>query len=220
MKTVTMKFGGTSVGSPEAIRNVLYITRRDLDQGNRVVLVVSAMSGVTDTLLSAIEMAITGDKWGYLSVAEKLRDRHQEAINRLMAYSEERQKVTQYCNKLVDEFVELCQAINILGEATPRIRDAITAFGERLSSRLVAAALREGNRRKPVRDYRQQLSERHPAVGHYAAQHSGTAAAPAGKRGYASGHRLYRCDPGRLIYDIRARWQRLQRGDLRGVHAE
>jgi bifunctional aspartokinase / homoserine dehydrogenase 1 len=143
MKTLTMKFGGTSVGSPEAIQNVIYITRREIEQGNRVVLVVSAMSGVTDTLLSAIEMAIKGDKWGYLSVAEKLRDRHQEAINRLMAYGEDRQKVTQYINKLLDEFVELCQAINILGEATFRIRDAITAFGERMSSRLVAAALRE-----------------------------------------------------------------------------
>ncbi|MBC8170654.1 MAG: aspartate kinase, partial [Anaerolineae bacterium] len=65
MKTVTMKFGGTSVGSPEAIRNVIYITQREHTQGNRALLVVSAMSGVTDTLLSSTGMALKGDRWGY-----------------------------------------------------------------------------------------------------------------------------------------------------------
>ncbi|HEX2622919.1 MAG TPA: aspartate kinase [Phototrophicaceae bacterium] len=142
MKTVTMKFGGTSVGSPEAIGNVVYITQHQQKQGNRTILVVSAMSGVTDTLLSSITMAIKGDRWGYLSVAEKLRERHHEAVNRLILPGDERERVTNSVNKLLDEYTELCQAIGIMGEATPRIRDAITSFGERLSARLVAATLR------------------------------------------------------------------------------
>lgn len=143
MKTITMKFGGTSVGSVEAIKNVIYITRRELERGNRVILVVSAMSGVTDTLLSSIQLARAGDRWGYLTVAEKLRDRHQEAINRLVAPGVNRDKVTRHIGKLLDEYTELCQAINVLGEATPRIRDAVTAFGEKMSARLVAMALQE-----------------------------------------------------------------------------
>ncbi len=143
MKTITMKFGGTSVGSVEAIRNVIYITQRELEQGNRVILTVSAMSGVTDTLLSSIQLAREGDRWGYLSVAEKLRDKHQEAINQLVSAGPNRDKISRNIGKLIDEYIELCQAINVLGEATPRIRDAVTAFGEKMSARLVAMALQD-----------------------------------------------------------------------------
>ncbi len=143
MQTITMKFGGTSVGSVEAINNVVYIVRRETERGNRVIVVVSAMSGVTDMLLSSVMMAAEGDKWGYLSVAEKLRDRHHEALNRLAKAGESREKVHDTINRLIDEYVELCHAINILGEATPRIYDAITAFGERMSARVVAAALHD-----------------------------------------------------------------------------
>jgi len=143
MPTITMKFGGTSVGSVEAIQNVVYIVRREIERGNRVIVVVSAMSGVTDMLLSSVMMAAEGDKWGYLSIAEKLRDRHHEALNRLAKAGESREKVHDSINRLIDEYVELCHAINILGEATPRIYDAITAFGERMSARVVAASLRD-----------------------------------------------------------------------------
>jgi aspartate kinase len=141
MKTITMKFGGTSVGSVEAIQKVVFIIQRELNAGNRVIAVVSAMSGVTDTLLSAISMAVEGDKWGYLSIAEKLRDRHTEALTLLTRAGDARDRVQISLNKLINEYIELCHAINVLGEATPRIFDAITAFGERMSSRLVAAAL-------------------------------------------------------------------------------
>ncbi len=143
MKTLTMKFGGTSVGSVDAITNVVSITRDELARGHRVILVVSAMSGVTDTLLSSVKMALDGDKWGYLSVAEKLRDRHEETLNRLLQPGDEREQLQLSINKLLSEYVDLCQAISILGEATPRIWDAITAFGERMSSRIVAATLRQ-----------------------------------------------------------------------------
>lgn len=141
MQTLTMKFGGTSVGSPEAIKNVIQITQREIAHGNRVVLVVSAMSGVTDTLLSSIQLALSGNRWGYLSVAEKLRERHHDTIKRLINGGDAREKLSVTVNKLLDEYIELCHAISILGEATPRIRDAITAFGERLSARLIATAL-------------------------------------------------------------------------------
>ncbi len=141
MKTITMKFGGTSVGSVESIRNVIYITNRELERGNRVILTVSAMAGVTDILLSSIQLALDGDRWGYLSIAEKLRDKHQEAINSLVSAGVNRDRITRNIGKLIDEFIELCQAINVLGEVTPRIRDAVTAFGEKMSARLVAMAL-------------------------------------------------------------------------------
>jgi aspartate kinase len=141
-KMITMKFGGTSVGSPEAISNVVNIVKGDVDAGNRVVVVVSAMSGATDALIQAVQMASTGNKWGYLSTAQKLRDRHEDALNILLPPGDLREETAGQVETLLNEFTEICHAINILGEATPRISDAIVAFGERLSSRVVAAALR------------------------------------------------------------------------------
>ncbi|MEZ4667170.1 MAG: aspartate kinase [Anaerolineae bacterium] len=145
MKTITMKFGGTSVGGPEAIANVVQIVKGDSELGNRVIVIVSAMAGVTDQLINAAKMAATGNKWGYLSTADKLRDRHEDALNILVPPSELREKTISQIKSLLDEFTEICHAMCILGEETPRITDSIVSYGERLSSRLVSAALQSRN---------------------------------------------------------------------------
>ena len=143
MALVTMKFGGTSVGSPEAINSVVNIVSERIKQGDHVIVVVSAMSGVTDSLIGSVKDAASGSKWGYLSCNNKLRDRHVEAINLLTSPGREREKVVQEIETLLKQHIELCQAVNVLGEATPRISDAVVSFGERMSSRVVAAALRQ-----------------------------------------------------------------------------
>ena len=142
MKLVSMKFGGTSVGSPDAINNVTTIVRDYLESGHRVVVVVSAMAGVTDQLYDAARKAMAGNKWGYLSMAENLRERHEEVLTQLVQDEADRKETLRAVNLLIDEFVNVCNAINILGELTPRIMDSIVSFGERLSSRVIAAAMR------------------------------------------------------------------------------
>lgn len=142
MKQLTMKFGGTSVGNVDAMTRVTDIVRDHLEAGDRVVVVVSAMSGVTDQLMDAARKAVAGNKWGYLSTAEGLRERHEDALNQLVLDEDDRKDTLKAVNLLVDEFVNVCNAINILGELTPRIMDSIVSFGERLSSRVIAAALR------------------------------------------------------------------------------
>ena len=62
MKLLTMKFGGTSVGTPEAISQVVEIVQGNLQAGDRVIVVVSAMSGVTDSLIDAARKAASGNK--------------------------------------------------------------------------------------------------------------------------------------------------------------
>lgn len=138
-----MKFGGTSVGSPQAIANVAKIVADAHNNGDRVVVVVSAMSKVTDMLLESVQLAADGDKWGFLSLSRKMRDKHEDAINQLMEPSDARERILLEINKLSNAHVELCNAIVVLGEVTPRIIDAIVSFGERMSSRLVAAVLQE-----------------------------------------------------------------------------
>jgi aspartate kinase len=143
MKTIAMKFGGTSVGSASAISNVVDIISGYLDRGDRVVSVVSAMSGVTDMLLESVKLAANENKWGYLSLSSKIRERHEEAINDLLSQGQERDELLLSIHKLLDRHIELCNAIQILGEVTPRMVDSVVSFGERMSHLIVAAALRQ-----------------------------------------------------------------------------
>lgn len=142
MSTLTMKFGGTSVGSPEAIANVIRIVDSDVRAGNRVIAVVSAMSGVTDSLIDSVREAAAGNRWVYLSTSQKLKDRHIEAANLLINQGNDRRTVIEEIEALMEQHIEMCNAVNMLGEVTPRISDAVVAFGERLSSRVIAAAMR------------------------------------------------------------------------------
>jgi aspartate kinase len=143
MKTIAMKFGGTSVGSSAAISNVIDIISGYLDRGDRVVSIVSAMSGVTDMLLESVKLAANENKWGYLSVSSKIRERHEEAINDLLSQGQERDELLLSIHKLLDRHIELCNAIQILGEVTPRMVDSVVSFGERMSHLIVTAALRQ-----------------------------------------------------------------------------
>ncbi len=140
---ITMKFGGTSVGSADAIERVVTIISQQLEIDSQVAVVVSAMSGVTDLLIQSVDRAVNADKWGYLSISKDIRDKHDDAIIQLIRVGALRESILSEINGLLDTHVELCNAINILGEATPRIRDAIISFGERLSSRVVAAVLQD-----------------------------------------------------------------------------
>jgi aspartate kinase len=141
MKLITMKFGGTSVGGPEAITNLAEIVKTTRAAGDRVIVVVSAMSGVTDQLIESTKMAAAGNRWGYLSTADRLRDRHEETLNILLPPGRLREKTIAQIEALLGEYRDICQAVSVLGDATPRIMDAIVAFGERMSARMVAAVL-------------------------------------------------------------------------------
>ncbi|MFN8380023.1 MAG: aspartate kinase [Anaerolineae bacterium] len=142
MALITMKFGGTSVGSPEAITNVVGIVGDEVRRGNGVIVVVSAMSGATDALLGSVREAVCSNRWAYLNAAQKLRERHEEALTALVPAGHARESVKHEVHAILEQHTELCNAVSILGEATPRITDAVVSFGERMSSRVVAAALR------------------------------------------------------------------------------
>lgn len=140
MKTLVMKFGGTSVGSADAIRQSAEIVRAAQAQWPRVVVVVSAMSGVTDALLKAAQTAAGGDADTFRSIAAELRTRHFTALETLMppaAQSRARAEVLAY----LSEFEALCHAVNVLGEASARALDAISSLGERMNIHLLTACL-------------------------------------------------------------------------------
>ncbi len=142
MGTLVMKFGGTSVGSAEAIRSTAEIACAAQANWPCVVVVASAMSGVTDALLQGAHTAAGGDANTFRAIAQDLRTRHLTALNDLVKQPEQSSVARATVEAYLGEFESLCHAVNVLGEASPRALDAISSLGERMSIQLIAAYLK------------------------------------------------------------------------------
>lgn len=136
-----MKFGGTSVGTPEAVGQAAQIVCDTLNAWPQVVVVTSALSGVTNLLIDSATHAARGDMSLYHQAVSELTDRHQAIIEQLITNPARKHQVHWEIKHLIGDFSNLCQAINVLGEASPRALDAVAALGERLSVRILAAAI-------------------------------------------------------------------------------
>jgi len=143
-KIVVMKFGGTSVEDAAAMKRTAAIVAGRRQRGLHPVVVVSAMAKVTDQLLAAASAAGRGDKPGALALAARLRHRHLETANNLLSGDSLAMVRTALDNEF-DSLDELLRGIAAVGELTPRTEDLVVSFGERLSSRMVAAAFYELN---------------------------------------------------------------------------
>lgn len=141
---VVMKFGGTSVGSAERIKDVAAIVH-EASEKYRVAVVVSAMSGVTDMLVRAAESAESKNKAAYQRAIEEIRSKHHEAIEALGLSLDESQALISTIEQQLVDLSDWLEGVYMLRELTPKARDLITSFGERLSIHLVAAALKNTN---------------------------------------------------------------------------
>jgi len=145
---VVMKFGGTSVADQSAIERLIAIVRAQRqaeaqqeggDARGRI-LVVSALSKVTDRLLGIAANAGAGDIEGARNNLRELRQRH-TTVSSVIGDAVPREKVIEFLDREFDELERVVQALGVLREVSPRWLDAIAASGEILSSRIVAAAL-------------------------------------------------------------------------------
>lgn len=142
-KTLVMKFGGTSVGSADALKNAVQIIRDAKKDWERVVVVTSAMSGVTNLLLDSASLASNGSVDSLTRTESTLREKHFSAADALITDETLREQTKSEIDTLIQSLVDLCKAIAVLGEATPRAMDAVASLGERMSVRLLAAVTRE-----------------------------------------------------------------------------
>jgi bifunctional aspartokinase / homoserine dehydrogenase 1 len=140
-KTLVMKFGGTSVGTESAMRQALEIIATERKNWARLVVVTSALSGVTDKLIRSAVRAASGDLTFYRETADELRFRHMSMIDALTSGVSYQLELKEEVGQLVDSFVNLCQAVSVLGEVSPRVLDAVAGLGERMSVRILAAAV-------------------------------------------------------------------------------
>ena len=143
MSLVVMKFGGTSVEDPAAIGRTAAIVAGRVALGKQPVVVVSAMAKVTDLLLRSAASAALGDRTGALAISSRLRSRHRDTAAALVKNSADVAELINYIDQKFDSLDEVLRGLSAILELTPRISDLIVSYGERLSSRIVAAAFRE-----------------------------------------------------------------------------
>jgi aspartate kinase len=136
---IVMKFGGTSVESAAAIARVAAIVKaREL---RHPVVVVSAMGKTTNKLLAIANAAIKGPREEYLRQIHDLRDFHSREARQVVPLAE-RAALDRFLDEHFQELTELAKGLAVLGELTPRSIDAISSYGERLSSFIVTQAFR------------------------------------------------------------------------------
>ena len=152
---IVLKFGGTSVADLAAIDRVVSIVGSRLERAP--VVVVSALAGTTNSLLKIAHDAARGDRAAARSALSALRDRHLEIAELLVRRDSTADEAGWAIDRMFDELVGLVEALAILGHVTPRSLDAVSAYGELLSSRLVTAAMRAAGIEAEVVDARRVI---------------------------------------------------------------
>ncbi|MBP7415059.1 MAG: bifunctional aspartate kinase/homoserine dehydrogenase I [Pyrinomonadaceae bacterium] len=133
-----LKFGGSSVGGPEAIRQVVEIIRRASAE-SECAIVLSAMQGTTDSLIAAGLSAERGDD-GYIETISDINDRHLTAIHELFGEGTN-PPVIDFVESTIKELGDLCEGVRLIRELSPKTLDRILSFGEIVSTRIVSAFL-------------------------------------------------------------------------------
>ena len=134
-----LKFGGTSVGSVDSILNV-----RDIVQSRQepVIVVVSALGGITDKLIRTSRLAVEGDV-AYRDAWKEIAIRHYEMIEAIIADGERCEALKQEIKALLDELRSILQGVYLIRDLSAKTAAAIVSYGERMSSRIVATLIRD-----------------------------------------------------------------------------
>ncbi|MFN8562764.1 MAG: aspartate kinase [Anaerolineae bacterium] len=149
MSTLIMKFGGTSVGMTMGLTQLLSIVLYERERWERLMLVVSALDGVTDQLIEAAHLAILNNRRGYRRIVATLRTRHLALIDHLPLGITERNALQADIDHLLFDMLDVCQNMpdHLSETEQPEAIDRVIGTGERLAARIVAALLRQNNLR-------------------------------------------------------------------------
>jgi len=152
-----LKFGGSSVGSRESITNLKKIVESQQDD---VIVVVSALGGITDKLIVTARMAARGDRQ-YEAETEAMLKRHEQMIHDVIV-PERRRKAYNQVRKLFGELKEIMQGLYLLHDLSEKTMDTIVSYGERLSSQIVVQLVDDIK----LYDSRQFIKTEHKTTNH------------------------------------------------------
>lgn len=134
-----LKFGGTSVGSVDALKALMGIVKANLDQEQQIIIIVSAMAGITNQLITTAENAVDGiDYSDFLKDIEK---RHFHVVRELIPVQQQNQVFTKL-KLYFQEIEDLMQGITSLQELSPKTKDAVLSYGEKCSAFMISRVLK------------------------------------------------------------------------------
>ena len=143
MKTIVMKFGGTSVATGESIRRVAKIVADSIEKEYRVVVVVSALAGITNQLGEEANQAKKKGEKQIQEFTRKLIEEHVATAMKAIENKNIQKKVEQVIKKTVNALEKVLTGICYVGEITPKSKDYVMSFGERLSAPIIWGALQD-----------------------------------------------------------------------------
>jgi len=139
MSLITMKFGGTSVGDAACIRGVGSIVH-EAAQGDKVVVVVSAMAGITDLIARTLQAATAGTPAATEEPLREMQRRHHAVLEELFP-ADSREVIRDRVNAVLEQLREFCHALSLLRSSTPQVMDVVLPMGEKISAQILAAYL-------------------------------------------------------------------------------
>lgn len=134
-----LKFGGTSVGSVESILSLKDIVLKEAKE-QQVVVVVSALGGITDKLLNTSRLAVEG-KEEWRQEFDLMVDRHHKMIDTIITDAKKREKLFRTVDSLLEQLRSIYFGVFLIHDLSPKTSDAIVSYGERLSSQIVATLI-------------------------------------------------------------------------------
>ena len=143
-----LKFGGTSVGSVESILSLKNIVEQ---QSQPVIVVVSALGGITDKLIATSRLAVRGDE-SYKTEFDSIVTRHHNMVNAVITDITERTRLLGVVDILLEELRSIYYGVYLIRDLSPKTSAAIVSYGERLSSNIVATLI-NGASWKDSRDF-------------------------------------------------------------------
>ena len=139
-----LKFGGTSVGSVKSILSLKKIVEKEAKQGP-VVVVVSALNGITDKLIATSQLAKNGDEH-YREEFDAMVSRHHQMIDTIVTDPKKRIDLFNNVDQLFEQLRSIYYGVYLIHDLSEKTQDAIISYGERLSSHIVAAIIKSGAR--------------------------------------------------------------------------
>lgn len=139
-KMKVMKFGGTSVGSVESILSLKAIVEKEAQQ-QPVIIVVSALGGITDKLLATSQLAVKGDE-AWKDEFQAMVDRHHKMIDTIITDPKKRETLFNVVDSLFEQLRSIYFGVFLVHDLSKKTQDAIVSYGERLSSNIVATLVK------------------------------------------------------------------------------
>jgi len=150
-----LKFGGTSVGSVEALRNVKSIIKKEFNKKEPLIVVCSALSGITNALLSASEDALKQNDFS--EILKSAEEKHYQIISELLPRTAQN-PLLMMVKVSFNEIEDILFSVKNLGELSDRIKDRLLSYGEQMSSKIVSVFLQSEGFSTVFQDSRELIS--------------------------------------------------------------